>query len=64
MKCEGEAHSNLYVDNCMICAPRWGKYPTCPDCTGRIREGRRSKTGTCMNEDCLSFGKKFGIPHF
>ncbi len=22
--CPGDAHSNPYIDNCMICAPRWG----------------------------------------
>lgn len=22
--CPGEAHSNPYIDNCMLCAPRWG----------------------------------------
>lgn len=22
--CEGEAHSNAHIDNCMRCAPRWG----------------------------------------
>lgn len=24
VQCTGEAHSNPYVDNCMLCAPRWG----------------------------------------
>lgn len=24
VKCEGEAHSNPFIDNCMTCAPRWG----------------------------------------
>ena len=23
--CGGEAHSNAFIDNCMVCAPRWGK---------------------------------------
>lgn len=23
-KCNGEAHSNPFIDNCMCCAPRWG----------------------------------------
>lgn len=23
--CTGEAHSNAFIDNCMICAPLWGK---------------------------------------
>ncbi len=22
--CDGEAHSNAYIDNCTRCAPRWG----------------------------------------
>lgn len=22
--CNGEAHSNPWIDNCMVCAPRWG----------------------------------------
>lgn len=22
--CPGEAHSNAHIDNCMLCAPRWG----------------------------------------
>ncbi len=22
--CNGEAHSNAFIDNCMVCAPRWG----------------------------------------
>ena len=25
--CPGDAHSNLYVDNCGVCAPNWGKVP-------------------------------------
>ncbi len=23
--CDGPAHSNAHIDNCMVCAPRWGK---------------------------------------
>ncbi len=23
--CPGEAHSNPHIDNCMLCAPLWGK---------------------------------------
>ena len=23
-RCTGEAHSNAFIDNCMVCAPRWG----------------------------------------
>ena len=22
--CTGEAHSNAFIDNCSLCAPRWG----------------------------------------
>lgn len=39
--CDGEAHSNLHIDNCMACAPRWGKvaipaeYPTLSAYRGR-----------------------------
>lgn len=29
-KCTGEAHSNPYIDNCMICMPFWESYPICP----------------------------------
>lgn len=25
VKCPGEAHENAYIDNCMLCAPRWGQ---------------------------------------
>ena len=25
VKCVGEAHENAFIDNCMLCAPRWGK---------------------------------------
>lgn len=24
VKCDGEAHTNHYIDHCMKCAPRWG----------------------------------------
>lgn len=23
--CDGEAHKNPHIDNCMSCAPRWGE---------------------------------------
>lgn len=32
--CDGEAHRNPHIDNCLTCAPRWGfveipvEYPT------------------------------------
>lgn len=39
--CTGEAHSNPHIDNCMLCAPRWGQMlsyaPLFPDaCAGRV----------------------------
>lgn len=27
VKCTGEAHSNPYIDHCMVCLPFWGRYP-------------------------------------
>lgn len=33
-KCKGEAHTNPYIDNCLICMPYWEKYPSCPYCKG------------------------------
>lgn len=27
VKCNGEAHSNPFIDNCGVCLPHWGKYP-------------------------------------
>jgi hypothetical protein len=27
-KCPGEAHENPHIDNCGICAPKWGVVPT------------------------------------
>ena len=27
LPCTGDAHSNPHIDNCMICAPRWGEVP-------------------------------------
>ena len=23
-RCDGEAHTNPHIDNCEVCAPRWG----------------------------------------
>jgi hypothetical protein len=31
--CTGEAHSNGHIDNCMICAPFWGRVPVPTHCT-------------------------------
>lgn len=55
--CEGEAHSNPYIDNCMVCAPRWGYWYECPSCTMRLDE-----KNVCRNPDCLSGGERFQVP--
>lgn len=28
MRCQGEAHSNSFIDNCGLCAPNWGWIPS------------------------------------
>lgn len=28
VECSGEAHSNPFIDHCMVCMPNWGSYPT------------------------------------
>lgn len=30
--CPGEAHTTIYIDHCMLCAPRWGYMACCPTC--------------------------------
>ena len=47
-RCTGEAHSNPYIDNCMVCAPYWGQYPVC-DC-GSTHTKLTKKFIMCM--DC------------
>ena len=42
IKCGGEAHENPYIDNCMCCAPFWGKIVMCP-----AHNIKLSKTGYC-----------------
>lgn len=37
-ECQGEAHSNPFIDNCMECLPYWHHYPTCPDCGWKVRQ--------------------------
>ena len=36
IKCTGEAHTNPYIDNCMVCEPFWGLIPICPDCEDKL----------------------------
>lgn len=56
-RCEGEAHSNAHIDNCMQCAPHWGYWYACPSCTMKL-DGKNS----CRNPDCLSVGEIFRVP--
>ena len=49
VKCTGEAHSNPYIDNCMVCLPYWGEYATCPDC------GRKLNHDTGFCKDCRKY---------
>ncbi len=35
VKCHGEAHSNVFIDNCSVCAPRWGWIEDTSDAEGR-----------------------------
>lgn len=51
-ECNGEAHSNPYIDNCMVCLPYWGKYPVCP-----IHDTKLHETGYCKK------GKHFCKKH-
>lgn len=57
IKCTGEAHSNMYIDNCMVCAPRWGEYYSCPACTGKL-----DTKMICRNPECVAGGEKFLRP--
>lgn len=41
--CTGEAHSNPYIDNCGVCMPYWGNFPTCPNDGTKLRQ----RTGYC-----------------
>lgn len=49
-ECEGEAHQNeAHADGCGVCAPFWGRVPTCPDCaSGLLRpRGKRARSWAC-----------------
>ncbi len=42
--CPGEAHSNAYIDNCMICLNHgWGKLFYCPDDNLPLKNGKCPK---------------------
>ena len=44
VKCNGEAHGNPFIDNCMVCIPFWGSYPKCPNCNKCLTD-----KGYCKN---------------
>lgn len=40
-RCSGEAHTNPYIDHCMICFPWWDAYPYCTGCRRKLRETKK-----------------------
>lgn len=60
--CPGEAHSNAFIDNCSICAPRWGKVEeTAPlDLTDARSSGRALWTGDLTREQTRTEEAKHG----
>lgn len=41
--CHGEAHRNPFIDNCNVCAPKWGIILRCANCNERLRYNRQAK---------------------
>jgi hypothetical protein len=61
VKCSGQAHTpevGGMQDDCRVCVPHWGEYPTCPDCGRKLRS---EKIADCRNRDCVSFRKRFNV---
>lgn len=61
--CPGGAHENAYIDNCSICAPRWGRIPICPGCKEPLTVGRGANptTGQCREIGCDRIGGTFSV---
>ena len=59
--CPGDAHSNPHIDNCRGCAPRWGRFPGCPDCGDRVKESSAIRAGRCVNPECTCFREVFEV---
>jgi hypothetical protein len=60
VKCCGQAHTTgVDQDNCGVCVPHWGQYPTCPDCGRKLRVP--NKAGICRNDECKSVRKRFDL---
>jgi len=47
IKCNGEAHSNPWIDHCMVCLPYWEDIPTCSSCGGKLEINRQKRTAWC-----------------
>jgi hypothetical protein len=41
VKCNGEAHSNPFIDHCIGCMPYWEDYPECPICRTKVKISKR-----------------------
>lgn len=54
--CNGEAHDNPNIDNCMVCLPFWGRYPVCPTDGGKLAE-----SGFCKR--CRKFADVVDYEH-
>jgi hypothetical protein len=48
-KCDGAAHTpeGIYQDHCMVCAPYWADYPTCPKCGRKVNKIKVYKCHDC-----------------
>lgn len=41
--CDGEAHSNPWIDHCMVCIPHWGFTLHCASCDKQLQYTRGAK---------------------
>lgn len=57
--CNGEAHSNPFIDNCWICMPFWGEFPACPSCGSGL--GRVNADTKMQFRKCPKCGKSVDI---
>ena len=62
--CNGAAHSNPFIDNCMVCLPYWGSYPVCPTCSHTLRETQPKvwHEGAVRKGYCRTCKKHFALP--
>lgn len=65
IKCNGEAHSNPFIDNCGVCLPYWENIPTCPTDGAKLVETSQAnwEAGTRVGY-CRACKKHFDMsPH-